>query len=63
MKGYTPDKFINLLVANGWKLSHYKSNHYTYKKPGCKTIITVPTHKREISRPIVSKLLKKIQIT
>jgi len=56
--GYTPEKFIAILIANGWQFSHCKSNHYTYKKENVKSIITVPTHKREISRPIACKLLK-----
>ena len=60
MKGlsYTPEKFIKKLIQNGWKFSHCKSNHCTYKKENSKIIITVPTHKREISRPICAKLLK-----
>jgi predicted RNA binding protein YcfA (HicA-like mRNA interferase family) len=56
--GYTPQKFIGLITANGWKFSHKKSNHITYKKDNVKSIITVPTHKRELSRPIAMKLLK-----
>lgn len=56
--GYSPEKFISLLIANGWKFSHKKSNHITYKKDNCRSIITVPTHKQEIARPIVAKLLK-----
>jgi predicted RNA binding protein YcfA (HicA-like mRNA interferase family) len=56
--GYTPDKFIKILIKNGWKFSHCKSNHYTYEKENTKSIITVPTHKQELSRPIVAKLLK-----
>jgi predicted RNA binding protein YcfA (HicA-like mRNA interferase family) len=60
MKGlsYTPKKLIGILIANGWKFSHKKSNHITYKKDNCRSIITVPTHKSEIARPIVAKLLK-----
>lgn len=59
MKGYKPQKFIKLLIDNGWELSHYDSNHYTYKKINHSNIITVPTHKRkEMSRPLVCKLLK-----
>lgn len=59
MKGYKPEEFIKLLTKHGWELSHYNSNHYTYTKPNCEDIITVPTHKRkEMSRPLVCKLLK-----
>jgi predicted RNA binding protein YcfA (HicA-like mRNA interferase family) len=56
--GYSPDEFIGLITQNGWKFSHKKSNHITYKKDNIKSIITVPTHRHEISRPIVVKLLK-----
>ena len=56
--GYTPERFIEILINNGWKFSHQKSNHLTYKKENHKQIITVPTHKREMSRPICAKLLK-----
>lgn len=60
MKGlsYTPKKFVKILIQNGWKFSHCKSNHHTYEKENSKYIITVPTHKHEMSRPIVAKLLK-----
>jgi predicted RNA binding protein YcfA (HicA-like mRNA interferase family) len=56
--GYTPKKLIGILIANGWEFSHKKSNHITYKKDNCRSIITVPTHKQELSRPIAVKLLK-----
>ena len=56
--GYSPARFIEILIDNGWEFSHCKSNHRTYKKENHKQIITVPTHKREMSRPIASKLLK-----
>ena len=56
--GYTPERFIKKLIDNGWKFSRSKSNHNTYEKENSKIIITVPTHKREMSRPIVAKLLK-----
>lgn len=58
MKGYSPEKFIEILIDNGWEFSHQKSNHHTYSKKDSKKIITVPTHKRELSRPICAKLLK-----
>jgi predicted RNA binding protein YcfA (HicA-like mRNA interferase family) len=56
--GYTPEELIEILTDNGWKFSRNKSNHVTYKKENVKSIITVPTHRHEISRPIVVKLLK-----
>lgn len=59
MKGYKAQEIIKLLIDNGWKLSHYSSNHYTYEKSDCNNIITVPTHRRkEISRPVACKILK-----
>jgi predicted RNA binding protein YcfA (HicA-like mRNA interferase family) len=60
MKGlsYTPERLIRKLIDNGWKFARSKSNHSTYTKANHRTIITVPTHKHEISRPIVVKLLK-----
>jgi predicted RNA binding protein YcfA (HicA-like mRNA interferase family) len=60
MKGYRPDEIIKKAIDNGWEFSRKKSNHLTYKKDGCKYILTVPTHRQEVSRPISTKLLKQI---
>jgi predicted RNA binding protein YcfA (HicA-like mRNA interferase family) len=59
MKGFSPKSFIALLTENGWELSHHKSNHYTYRHPGKKNIITVPDHQGELSRPLAKRLLKE----
>jgi len=58
MKGYTPNEFAKILNEYGWEFSRKNRRHHTYEKQGYEKIITVPFHKKEISRPLAQRLLK-----
>lgn len=62
MQGYSPEEFADLLIGNGWRLAHRKSNHASYTKTGRSNLITISFHGKELSRPLAKRLLKEAGI-
>lgn len=62
MKGYSPREFMKLLVSNGWRFDRGDGSHVTYIKPGEHGIVTFPDKGKELSRPLVSRLIKEAHL-
>jgi len=61
MRGYSPREFDEILKKKGWSLSRISGSHHTYTHPESKRVITVPTKKREICRPLSKRILKEVE--
>jgi predicted RNA binding protein YcfA (HicA-like mRNA interferase family) len=68
MRGFKPREFIEVLHKNGWKevsrTSKGKGSHTNFKHPNYEIVITIPIgHKKELSRPLITRIIKQAQIT
>jgi predicted RNA binding protein YcfA (HicA-like mRNA interferase family) len=62
MKGYSPREFKDLLAKNGWKLLNTKGSHKTYIKENDPYHITFSDKGKELSRPLVKRLIKEAKL-
>jgi predicted RNA binding protein YcfA (HicA-like mRNA interferase family) len=62
MRGYSPREFKMILDKNGWKPNHQKGTHCTYIKDGMSYHITFSDKGKELSRPLVKRIIKEAHL-
>ena len=64
MKGFKPDELRKIFYNNGWTEVKGKGSHIKFFHPQHNITISLPLgHKKEVSRPLTTRLLKQARIT
>lgn len=64
MQGYKPEKLRKVFRDDGWIEIKAKGSHIKFFHPQRNITISLPLgHKKELSRPLVCRILKETKIT
>lgn len=63
MQGFKPKELLRIFHDHGWQEVKSKGSHIKFIHPDHDKVISIPLgHKKELSRPLVQRLLKEAKI-